>query len=238
MPSSAVGPAAAAASDLPSDKPTGSAKPSGTPSGKPSGSPSGKPSGTPSGKPSGTPSTKTSNSPVLNPTVEDLLAARNPAGYRIVNRYNDPDPTPGSGLRYRVATTEFLAQEGDWPDPNHPPRTGDLGIEITHVKGMAPGTTYQPNPDCEGTPNCTITHRPDGSVLMVKLPPAAGDLYTWQATLYGTDGSIVSATEDNSPMMGQNPVLLPLLDGDRLTALVLDPVWKQVVSSLETQFPH
>ncbi|MFD8482390.1 hypothetical protein [Kitasatospora sp. NPDC059673] len=242
--SSGIGPAAAAASGpeasgkpsgTPSGKPTESSKPSSQPSGKPteSSKPSSQPSTKPSGssKPSGTPSTKTSNSPVLNPRVQELLAARNPAGYRIASSYDDPDPEPGSGVRYRVATTETLVN-----DATNPVRVGDLRIEITHVKEMAPGTTYQPNPSCDATSNCTITHRPDGSVLMVKLPPAAGGIYWWQATLYRTDGSLVTAISNNSPMAPDGPIDPPALNGDQLTTLVLDPVWSHVIDQLVAQF--
>ncbi|MGW4379296.1 hypothetical protein [Kitasatospora sp. NPDC004531] len=223
-----IGPAAGATV---SDKPTGSAKPSGTPSTKPTGS--AKPSGTPTGKdqpkPSGTPSTKTSNSPVLNPRVEELLAARRPAGYRLTNAFSDPDPEPGSGVRYRVVATEGLFRDSDR-------RGGDISMAITHVQGMPQGATYQPNPSCGGASNCTVTHRPDGSVLMVTLSPAVHDIFWWEATLYRTDGSLITARERNSPEMGEDPVFPPILDGDQLAALALDPVWTQVVDQLEAQF--
>ncbi|MFI9783174.1 hypothetical protein ACIHEI_06620 [Kitasatospora sp. NPDC051984] len=230
-----IGPAAAAASgpeasSKPSSTPSGSSKPSGEPSTKPSGS--AKPSGTPSevSKPSGTPSTKTSNSPVLDPRVKELLTARIPAGYRIANSYDDPDPAPGSGVRYRVATTMLLVD-----DAKSPVEGTDIRLEISHMPGMAPGTTYQPNPTCDGASNCTVTQRPDGSVLMVKLPPAAGDFYRWSAALYRTDGNIVTASANNSPMMG-GPIVQPAFNGDQLTTLVLDPVWSNVIDQLKAQF--
>ncbi|MFD5563784.1 hypothetical protein [Kitasatospora griseola] len=219
-PTVGIGPAASA---------SGSAKPSGTPSGKPSGTPSGKPSGTPSGKPStdptnSSPSGKPSDAPTAGAPVPDLLAERVPAGYRILATWKDPGPKPGSGKPWRIGVAHTITNG---------PRTGTIRIELTQVAGVPSGSTdYKPTADCGTAPACTVTHRPDGSLLMVTLPAAAAGLQDWQATLYSTDGSVVTASSSTVPAPGgatdpySGP---PVLNGEQLTALALDPVWQGVI---------
>ncbi|MFJ1795140.1 hypothetical protein [Kitasatospora griseola] len=214
-----IGPAAAA---------SGSAKPSSTPSDKASGSPSGKPSssGSPSGKPtsSGSPSGKPSDAPTAGAPVPDLLAERIPVGYRILTTWKDPGPRPGSGQSWRLGAGHTITNGS---------RTGNIRIELTQLVGVPSGSTnYTPTADCGSMPDCTVTQRPDGSVLIVQLPAAAAGMQDWKALLYGTDGSLVTASSGTVPGPGDGTDLYPgppVLDGEQLKALALDPVWQGII---------
>ncbi|MEV7123562.1 hypothetical protein [Kitasatospora griseola] len=217
---SGLGPAAGS-----SGKPTSTTSPSGKPTS--TSSPSGKPTstGSPSTDPTNSsPSGKPSDAPTAGPLVPEMLAERVPAGYRILATWKDPGPKPGSGKPWRIGVAHTITNG---------PRTGTIRIELTQVVGVPSGSTdYKPTADCGTAPACTVTHRPDGSLLMVTLPAAAAGLQDWQATLYGTDGSMVTASSSTVPAPGGGTDLYsgpPILNGEQLTALALDPVWQGVI---------
>ncbi|MFJ5922513.1 hypothetical protein ACIQF6_07850 [Kitasatospora sp. NPDC092948] len=217
---SGIGPAAGASgsttpTELPSSRPTNTGLPSTRPTN--TSSPSSKPTDT------GSPSSKPSGAPTADLPLANLLEARLPAGYHIVSTWNQPATKPGDPWRAGAGHTITNGS-----------RTGNMRIELTQVTGVRSGSTdYKPTADCGSVPNCTVTQRPDGSVLMVVLPPAApGGLQDWKALLYGTDGTLVTASSGTVPGPGEGSDIYPgppVLNGDQLTALALDPVWQGII---------
>ncbi|MFF4342781.1 hypothetical protein ACFY00_22980 [Kitasatospora sp. NPDC001540] len=119
---------------------------------------------------------------------------------------------------------------------------GQIGAGYTVVKGSKTGTvqltinrgTGHRAPAACDIKGCSITKQPDGGTVVLYLPPAAaGGEQVWQATLYRTDGTMVEAGSGTVPLPGRGQELYagpPVLDGQQLTALVLDPVWGQGAS--------
>ncbi|MFD7733566.1 hypothetical protein ACFV6F_24695, partial [Kitasatospora phosalacinea] len=121
-------------------------------------------------------------------------------------------------------------------------RSAQVGAGYTIVKGSKTGTVQltvdrgqagasRRAPATCDIQGCSVTQQPDGSTLVLQLPPAAvGGEQVWQATLYRTDGSMIVAESGLVPLPGHGHELYagpPALDGQQLTALVLDPVWVQ-----------
>jgi len=221
-----IGPAAsasgsAAPTDLPSTRPTDTGSPSTRPTD--TGSPSTRPDmSSPSTNPTNSDS-PAKPSDAAAPPLANLLEARLPAGYHIVKTWNESPTAPGKPWRAGAAHTITNGS-----------RTGNMRIELGRVAGVPSGTTdYKPIADCGTMSNCTITHRPDGSVLMVMLPSAApGGLQDWRALLYGTDGGMVTASSGTVPGPGEGTEIYPgppVLNGEQLTALALDPVWQGII---------
>ncbi|KIQ62884.1 hypothetical protein TR51_28735 [Kitasatospora griseola] len=214
---SGLGPAAGA-----SGKPTSTSSPSGKPTN--TSSPSTDPTST------GSPA-KPADLPTAGPLKPDMLEERIPAGYHVISTWKDQHPLPGGqGQEWRVGTGHSITNGS---------RTGDVRIELAQVAGVPRGTTgYQPTATCGAAPDCTVTHRPDGSVLIVDLPPVVNGFEGWKATLYGTDGGMVTAASGSVTATSvfpdpraveDRPPVPPVLTVDQLTALALDPIWQTVL---------
>ncbi|MFD8596082.1 hypothetical protein ACFV1L_13860 [Kitasatospora sp. NPDC059646] len=167
--------------------------------------------------------------PDSGPDVAELLAARIPAGYRIEKTWTDPgpQPVPSPTAGYRAQAFRVGALHGI----TNGTRSGDIRIEVGQVPGVPRHSKdFKPHANCADTPRCWVENRPDGSQLYKVLPEVATGNQTWQVTLFRTDGSMIVAS--SSIFLGQEDRLrTPVLDGDRLTALALDPVWQQVADT-------
>ncbi|MFJ8442480.1 hypothetical protein [Kitasatospora griseola] len=185
----------------------------------------GTPTGSPSGKPTSTSSPiKPSDTHTAGPPIASLLAERLPAGFKILNSWDYPGAKPGSGL-WLVGAAHNISNGS---------QSGSMRLELTQLRDVPAGSTnYKPTADCGPALNCTVTHRPDGSVLIVSLPPkAAGGEQDWSASLYGTDGGLVTASSGNIAGPGQGGGVYgggAVLTGEQLTALALDPVWQGII---------
>ncbi|MFB7948206.1 hypothetical protein ACFC6L_25180 [Kitasatospora phosalacinea] len=182
--------------------------------------------------------------PTSGAEVAALLKSRFPQGYRADGEpYLVDDKGVDLELLGKQLTEEQkkqLAEQGGLPDRL---RGGEkVGAGYTIVKGSKTGTvqltvdrgqggTPRRAPTTCDLPGCSVTEQPDGSTLLLDLPPAAaGGEQVWQATLYRTDGSMIVAQSGVVPLPGHGHDLYagpPALDGQQLTALVLDPVWVQ-----------
>ncbi|OKJ16823.1 hypothetical protein [Kitasatospora sp. CB01950] len=195
--------------------------------------PAAAPSGGGSSKPSDGASSKP-GSPGSVPNVAELLAARIPAGYRIENTWNDPGPQPlPSGM---PGPTDGVRQQafrvGALHSITNGTRSGNIRIEVGQVIGVPRHSTgYKPHATCGNVPKCAVENRPDGSQLYTYLPDAAAGLQDWRVTLYRTDGSMITASSNTIANQGDKLYPSPLLDGDQLTALALDPVWQHVADT-------
>ncbi|MGW4649915.1 hypothetical protein [Kitasatospora sp. NPDC004289] len=85
-------------------------------------------------------------------------------------------------------------------------------------------------------PGCTDTDLPDGGHLQLYLPgKAVGGEQDWRATVRRPDGTMVTAASGNIPGPGEGTQVhpnAPLLTGEQLSELALDPLWQQVALTL------
>ncbi|GLW53272.1 lipase chaperone [Kitasatospora phosalacinea] len=186
--------------------------------------------------------------PTSGAEVAALLKSRFPQGYRADG---EPFLVEDKGIDWELLNKQLTeeqkklaAEQGGLPDrlKNGARIGGQVGAGYTIAKGSKTGTVQltisrgqdgAPHraPATCGTPGCSATKQPDGSTLVLNLPPAAaGGEQVWQATLYRTDGSMITAESGTVPLPGHGSDLYagpPALDGQQLTALVLDPAWVQ-----------
>lgn len=163
--------------------------------------------------------------PATSAGVAEALKSWVPSGYRITDTWLEP------GMPSLPPNLPPIARIGALHTVTDGGRTGNIRIEITRSMSRSNPSAH-PQPTCGTVPNCSVSTRPDGSVLLVELPPAAaGGEQIWQATLYAAGGTMITASSGNVSTTGVDRAL-PLLDGEHLTALALDPVWRQVADSL------
>ncbi|MER5642549.1 hypothetical protein ABT095_37140 [Kitasatospora sp. NPDC002227] len=154
-----------------------------------------------------------------------LLPTKLPASFRYENHPMKVDADPHDP-RGRRAMGAYTIKDGS--------RTGTVGIEV--VRAAVP-QKVPPRP-AQCTPSdCTFTQQPDGGALMVLLGGKQADgAQQWLATLIRPDGTTVTASTGNVPLVGSDPHTPypngPLLDGAQLTALVLDPLWQEASDSM------
>ncbi|WP_033222179.1 hypothetical protein [Kitasatospora phosalacinea] len=194
---------------------------------------------------SGSPGSAVRPGPTSGAEIATLLKDRFPQGYRADGEpFVIEDRAADLSLIEKQLTEEqkkLAVEQGRLPGRL---LGGDeIGAGYTVVKGSRTGTvqltidrgTGHRAPATCDTEGCSITKQPDGSTVVLYLPPAAvGGQQVWQATLYRADGTMVVAGSGTVPLPGHGQDLYagpPVLDGQQLTALVLDPVWGQGASS-------
>ncbi|WP_282206234.1 hypothetical protein [Kitasatospora fiedleri] len=177
--------------------------------------------------------------PTTPAEIADLLSSRFPTGYHADGRPTLVDSrSTGADAEERKRLAEL---QGGTPAPSRPlpetigagytvtngTKTGTVQLSIMHL----PNGTGQLADPCNNLPGCSATRQPDGSTLVLSLAPAPADLpQVWRADLYRTDGTVIAAESGNVPLPGHGQDLYtgpPVLNGEALTALVLDPVWTQ-----------
>ncbi|MFC8716087.1 hypothetical protein [Kitasatospora sp. NPDC057198] len=174
--------------------------------------------------------------PTTGAEVAALLKSRFPAGYQAVGepflvnpRTDEPSfaVNPDLPEETRKQLTKSLRGNdsiGAGYTIANGSKTGTVQITISHgTAGRAPaGCTV---------PYCSVIKQPDGSILLLTLPSYGPEVpQVWQALLYRTDGTMVTAESGTLPLPGHGQELYagpPALDGQMLTALALDPVWTQ-----------
>jgi hypothetical protein len=115
--------------------------------------------------------------------------------------------------------------------------TATGGVEVT-VNRLAAGALPADAGGCEaGITGCTSVTQPDGARLTIHRPARApGGEQLWDAYLRRPDGTMVTVSAGNIPGPGTGLTEPypngPLLTGDQLGALALDPVWRPFAASL------
>lgn len=189
----------------------------------------------PTPSPSPTPVASSSATPMTADQMLALLRGRLPAGLQLSNPMGQgTEPTPNAMLQMTMAAFTITDNRGSG------------GVELI-VSRSAPSSDLASNSQCAptphgATPTCTSSALPGGGYLRVNLPArAAGGEQVWTADLWQPDGVHVEASAGNLPGPGtraNGPTRdAPVLNGDQLTALALDPVWQPVGAALSPPKP-
>ncbi|GAA4877417.1 hypothetical protein GCM10023235_66720 [Kitasatospora terrestris] len=171
------------------------------------------------------PSSTAPVAPTDSAQLLDLLRGKLPSDLQLSAPFRvDPGGQWPSGEPSKVLAAGFALTKG----------SGRGGVGITFSR-----TSLLSTAKCT-KPTCTATRQPDGTTLMVRQLADASGLQTWSAVLEWPDGSQVMVTASNNPggdgEDGTRPYTnAPLLGLSELSAIALDPAWRQVMAGLPAQ---
>ncbi|MFJ9522957.1 hypothetical protein ACIRPK_32515 [Kitasatospora sp. NPDC101801] len=170
-----------------------------------------------------------SSTPSVPPTdsarLLELLRGKLPSGLKLSAPYRvDPGGQWPSGEPSRVLAAGFAVTKG----------TDRGGVGITFSRTPLLSTT-----NC-AKPTCTATRQPDGTKLTVRQLADPPGHQNWSAVLEWPDGSEVMVAANNDPGKDEgggtrSGTNAPLLSQPELSAIALDPAWRQVVAGLPAQ---
>ncbi|RKE05099.1 hypothetical protein [Streptomyces sp. TLI_171] len=171
------------------------------------------------------PSSTAPVTPTDSAQLLDLLRGKLPSGLQLSAPFRvDPGGQWPSGEPSKVLAAGFALTKG----------SGRGAVGITFSRTSLLSTT-----NCT-EPSCTATRQPDGTTLMVRQLADASGLQTRSAVLEWPDGSEVMVVASNDPgEEGKDGTRhysnAPLLGLPEVSALVLDPAWRQVMAGLPAQ---